>query len=50
LVVLSWGGLLLGGALFLLAVVLVALDGQLARLKKEGSVVGMHFVFFFDEF
>jgi hypothetical protein len=40
---------MLGGALFMLAHVLDALDGQLARLKKAGSVVGMHFDFFIDE-
>lgn len=47
--VLSWAGLLLGGALFMLAHVLDALDGQLARLKKAGSALGMHFDFFIDE-
>ena len=49
LAMLSWGGLILGGMLFMLAHVLDALDGQLARLKKAGSVVGMHFDFFIDE-
>lgn len=46
---LSWGGLLLGGALFMLAHVLDALDGQLARHRKAGSVIGMYFDFFIDE-
>jgi len=47
--VLSYGGLLLGGALFMGAHVLDALDGQLARHRKAGSTVGMHFDFFIDE-
>ena len=46
---LSWGGLLAGSALFMLAHVLDALDGQLARHRNAGSVVGMHFDFFIDE-
>ena len=45
----TWGGLVLGGALFMLAHVLDALDGQLARHRKAGSTVGMHFDFFIDE-
>jgi len=45
----TWGGLLLGGALFMLAHVLDALDGQLARHRKAGSTVGMFFDFFIDE-
>lgn len=45
----SWAGLLLGGALFMLAHVLDALDGQLARHRKAGSTVGMYFDFFIDE-
>ena len=47
--VLTWGGLLLGGALFMIAHMLDALDGQLARLRKAGSVIGMYFDFFIDE-
>ena len=46
---LSYWGLVVGGALFMLAHVLDALDGQLARLRKAGSTVGMHFDFFIDE-
>ncbi len=45
----SWGGLVLGGALFMLAHVLDALDGQLARHRKAGSTIGMYFDFFIDE-
>ncbi len=46
---LTWRGLLVGGALFMLAHMLDALDGQLARLRKAGSVIGMYFDFFIDE-
>jgi hypothetical protein len=45
----TWGGLLAGSALFMLAHVLDALDGQLARHRGAGSVVGMYFDFFIDE-
>ena len=45
----TWWGLLLGGALFMLAHVLDALDGQLARQRKAGSTIGMYFDFFIDE-
>ena len=45
----TWWGLLLGGALFMLAHVLDALDGQLARHRKAGSSIGMYFDFFIDE-
>ena len=45
---LSWWGLLGGCALFMLAHVLDALDGQLARHRKAGSVIGMYFDFFID--
>lgn len=45
---LSWGGLLAGGALFMIAHMLDALDGQLARHRKAGSVIGMYFDFFID--
>lgn len=45
---LEWAGLVLGGALFMIAHMLDALDGQLARHRKAGSVVGMHFDFFID--
>lgn len=45
----TWGGLILGGALFMLAHVLDALDGQLARHRKAGSTIGMYFDFFIDE-
>ncbi|MSR74823.1 MAG: CDP-alcohol phosphatidyltransferase family protein [Planctomycetes bacterium] len=48
LFVLPWWGLMLGCALFMLAHVLDALDGQLARHRKAGSVIGMHFDFFID--
>lgn len=48
LLVLPWWGLMLGCALFMLAHVLDALDGQLARHRKAGSVIGMHFDFFID--
>lgn len=46
---LTWAGLLVGGGFFMLAHVLDALDGQLARQRKAGSAVGMHFDFFIDE-
>ena len=46
---LSYWGLLLGGMLFMLAHMFDALDGQLARQRKAGSVVGMYFDFFIDE-
>ena len=49
IVFLSYGGLLLGGALFMIAHMLDALDGQLARARKAGSVIGMYFDFFIDE-
>lgn len=49
LAVISYAGLIIGGALFMLAHVLDALDGQLARHRKAGSEVGMHFDFFIDE-
>lgn len=45
---LSWAGLIGGCALFMLAHVLDALDGQLARHRKAGSVIGMYFDFFID--
>ncbi|HYC78439.1 MAG TPA: CDP-alcohol phosphatidyltransferase family protein [Planctomycetota bacterium] len=45
---LSWAGLVAGGALFMIAHMLDALDGQLARHRKAGSVIGMHFDFFID--
>jgi hypothetical protein len=45
---LSWGGLVAGGAAFMMAHMLDALDGQLARHRKAGSVIGMHFDFFID--
>lgn len=48
MLVLDWWGLLLGCVLFMLAHVLDALDGQLARHRKAGSVIGMHFDFFID--
>lgn len=48
-IVLTWTGLLIGGVLFMLAHMLDALDGQLARHRKAGSVIGMHFDFFIDE-
>ena len=47
--VLSYAGLLIGCALFMIAHMLDALDGQLARHRKAGSVIGMHFDFFIDE-
>lgn len=47
--VLPWWGLILGAALFMAAHVLDALDGQLARHRKAGSTIGMHFDFFIDE-
>lgn len=46
---LEWAGLLVGAGLFMIAHMLDALDGQLARLRKAGSVVGMYFDFFIDE-
>lgn len=46
---LTWTGLLLGSALFMIAHMLDALDGQLARHRKAGSVIGMYFDFFIDE-
>jgi hypothetical protein len=45
---LDYAGLVIGGALFMLAHMLDALDGQLARLRQAGSVIGMHFDFFID--
>jgi hypothetical protein len=45
---LTWGGLIAGGALFMIAHMLDALDGQLARHRKAGSVIGMYFDFFID--
>lgn len=45
---LTWGGLLAGGGLFMIAHMLDALDGQLARHRKAGSVIGMYFDFFID--
>lgn len=47
--VLTWTGLLVGAALFMIAHMLDALDGQLARHRKAGSVIGMYFDFFIDE-
>jgi hypothetical protein len=47
--ILNWYGLVAGGALFMGAHVLDALDGQLARHRKAGSVIGMYFDFFIDE-
>ncbi|MEZ6196834.1 MAG: CDP-alcohol phosphatidyltransferase family protein [Planctomycetota bacterium] len=47
--VLEYWGLLLGAGLFMIAHMLDALDGQLARLRKAGSVIGMYFDFFIDE-
>ncbi|MFT7619337.1 MAG: hypothetical protein ACI97A_002987 [Planctomycetota bacterium] len=46
---LSYAGLIVGGILFMLAHMLDALDGQLARARKAGSVIGMFFDFFIDE-
>ncbi|MCB9833878.1 MAG: CDP-alcohol phosphatidyltransferase family protein [Planctomycetes bacterium] len=46
---LSYAGLLIGAGLFMIAHMLDALDGQLARHKKAGSVIGMYFDFFIDE-
>ncbi len=46
---LSYWGLVLGAVLFMIAHMLDALDGQLARHRKAGSTVGMHFDFFVDE-
>lgn len=46
---LTYRGLILGGVFFMLAHMLDALDGQLARHRKAGSVVGMYFDFFIDE-
>ena len=46
---LTYPGLILGGALFMIAHMLDALDGQLARARKAGSVIGMYFDFFIDE-
>lgn len=46
---LAWPGLIVGAALFMGAHVLDALDGQLARHRKAGSVIGMYFDFFIDE-
>ncbi len=45
---LTWGGLIAGGVAFMLAHMLDALDGQLARHRKAGSVIGMYFDFFID--
>ncbi len=47
--VLTYAGLLIGAGLFMIAHMLDALDGQLARHKKAGSVIGMYFDFFIDE-
>jgi phosphatidylglycerophosphate synthase len=46
---LSYSGLLVGAGLFMIAHMLDALDGQLARHRKAGSVIGMYFDFFIDE-
>ncbi|MCA9321689.1 MAG: CDP-alcohol phosphatidyltransferase family protein [Planctomycetes bacterium] len=46
---LTYRGLIVGGALFMIAHMLDALDGQLARHRKAGSVIGMYFDFFIDE-
>lgn len=46
---LTYAGLLVGAALFMMAHMLDALDGQLARHRKAGSVIGMYFDFFIDE-
>ena len=42
---LTYRGLLVGGVLFMIAHMLDALDGQLARHRKAGSVIGMYFDF-----
>lgn len=49
LTVLTYWGLVAGAVLFMLAHMLDALDGQLARLRRAGSEVGRHFDFFIDE-
>lgn len=46
---LDHAGLLVGAALFMIAHMLDALDGQLARHRRAGSVIGMYFDFFIDE-